>query len=515
MNLNMLGILVAFIGVYVYFVATFDIAGLFKNLVNLIVDLTVMFSGLPLLVWIVIASILLNIIRKHIGMKRLKNNELKNRAFIKDKLSLVNLICGFMRSGKNLTETDIALSAEMIHKDMALEGMVNEWYKLPDFPFYNLEKEIERAVMFGEIKDLPTARVFASKKRERFLKNICPEKLFGYDTSRYSTEFDNGMYVETVFDIIETYTQLYLMYCVDTSLIVSNYSVRSGAIKDDNGHFPLWNEDFFDAPSLIEEMYDGNYSHIIDYDMFRLGRRVNENSEVGLFGYGIALMSEKGKERGNAVENQCYKKDDYRANPKNDYFNLFLKVIAHGATVDYQTFALVLGDEQRPESVGADEREISTLVHILNRDKDMLAMPFFELEELAYMFFRNHFDNFIKQYRYHRSDETLFMYLLKSCIHRFYSFYKRTYGIYGYDVVKLGLEKGIMDGNIEEHKYYIANHKTKARRYSTDCYRNMLAEKAKVGLNDLPTYRGVQGDGDEMYEQNSFFVNEFKKHLQD
>ena len=515
LNLNVISIFVAFIAFYIFFVATFNLSSFLVNLVNFIVDVIVMFSGLPLAVWLIIAYVIIDVIRKNLAISKLEHNEAKNKGFIKGKLSLVNLIVGFMRSGKNLTETDIGLSAEMIHRDMALEGMKEQWLKLPDFPWRTLEKEVEWALLFKEIVDLPSAREYVADVKETFLSDICPDNLFGYNFEGFATEFDNGMYVENVFDILETYVQYYSMYVVNTSLIVSNYAVRSGAVKVDEGHFPLWKDNFFDCPS-VREAFDDNMSHIIDYDQFRLGKRVDAEQDVGLFGYGVALMSEKGKERGNAVENQHYKKDDDKSNPKNDYFNLFLKVIAHGATVDYKSFVLVVGDEQRPESVGADEREVSTLLHITDRQTNNLAMPFFELEEIIYSFIRKRFDSFFTNYRFYRDDNTLLVYLLHHLTHSFYSYYTQIYGKYGYDIVKLGIEKGTMDGQIEVHDYYISNHKTKARRYPTDCYRNMLAEKskrAKTGLSALPTYRDVRGDADEMEKQNSFFVSEFKKHL--
>ena len=515
LNLNVISIGVAFFAFYFYFVATFSAPVLLTNIVNLIADLVIMFAGLPLPLWIVIGYVILDVIRKYIAKKRLRHNEAKNKGFIKGKLSLVNLICGFMRSGKNLTETDIGLSAEMIHRDMQLEGMVDQWHKFPDFPWRNLEKNIEKELYEKRIVDLPSAREYVAEVKETFFGDMCSENLFGYEWESFGSEFDNGMYIEDIFDVIEIYAQYYSMYVVDTSLIVANYAVRSGAIKEDAGHFPTWHDDFFDAPS-IRETNEGNMSHILNYDQFRLGKRVNTENDVGIFGYGVALMSEKGKERGNALENQHYKKDDEKANPKNDYFNLFLKVIAHSATVDYKSFVLVIGDEQRPESVGADEREVSTLLHITDREQNLLAMPFFEIEELLYSFLRKNFDPFMIEYRYNRDDGTLLTYLMHHLVHRAFGYYTRIYGKYGYDLVKLGIEKGTMDGEIEVHDYYISNHKTKAKRYPTDCYRNMLAVKslkAHTGINDLPTYRDVRGDDDEMKQQQSFFVSEFQKHL--
>lgn len=143
-------------------------------------------------------------------------------------------------------------------------------------------------------------------------------------------------------------------------------------------------------------------------------------------------------------------------------------------------------------------------------------MPFFELETLLYMWLRKKFDPFITEYRYNRDDGTLLKYVLHHIVSALFGYYTRIYGKYGYDVVHIGVEKGTMDGEIEMHDYYIANHKTKAKRFPTDCYRNMLGErtlKAHKGLTDLPTYRDVRGDDDEMDLQRSYFVTEFKKHI--
>ena len=517
LNLNVASIVISAFAFYFYFVASFDIVGLLANVVNLIVDLAIMLSGLPLLIWLIIARFVVCAVREHIGYNRLRHNENKNRGFIKGKLSLVNLITGYMRAGKNTTETDIALSAELIHKDMALEGMVDAWYKFPELPWRNLEIEVERALAYREITGLPEARIFAEKKRERFLKDVCPEKLYGYDIDAFPMEYDNGMYIETVFDVVETYVQYYSMYVAKTSLIQSNYAVRSGAIRLDNGHFPLWTDDFFRSPS-VRDIDPEQMSHIIDFDKLRLGKRVDmENPAPGIASYGIYLWSERGKERGNAVENQSYKKDDYKANPKNDLSNLFLKMAGHNASVDFKNFFLSIGDEQRADSVGADEREVSTLLHIDGNSEEYIALPLFELEILIHGFFRNRLDPFLKQYRYNRSDGTLFKYMLHHLVAKFNAYYTRKYNTFGYKVLNIGVEKGVRDGNIELHPYYISRHKTFGKRFSSDCFRNVLAVralKARQALIDMPTYKDICADMDELRQQNSYFINDLDKYLQ-
>ena len=513
-NLNISSIVVAVIALYLYFVASFDLVGLVANLANLLADLVIMFWGLPVLAWLIIGYIILSKIREYIGYRGLEHNEAKNKGFIRESLSLCNLIVGLMRAGKNLTETDIALSAEQIYRDMALEGMIEQSRKFPDFPWRDLEKEVERACCYREIVDFPTARLFAEKKRLRFLKAKSPGKYFGYDFGEYATTFNNGMYYESIYDVVEIYAQYYSLYFVNASLISANYAVRSGATQISLGHFPVWHNDFFHAPPVAEVDPD-EMCHVLDFDKYRLGKRMGDGEDVGIAGYGIHLWSERGKERGNMLDNADYKKTDTKANPRNDYSNMFLKLAGHNATVDFKNFFLCIGDEQRPESVGADEREVSSILHVEGRTKNLITLPFFELETVLNGFLLSHFDPYYVQYRLHRSDGTLFMYLILHVVSLYWGWYIRKFNTFAFDVLTIGIEKGTLDGNLNMHQYYISHKKTFAKRYSTDAFRDMLAVRAleaRHGLHQQPKYKGLWSQPEEYDCQHSFAVEKIREH---
>ena len=119
----------------------------------------------------------------------------------------------------------------------------------------------------------------------------------------------------------------------------------------DSGNFPMWIYDFFPEATSCE----GRHAHIIDYDALRLGRKVFEdNPKIGSFEFGVLVMSEIGKERGNNLELREIKKSKDETNQKNDLFNSWLKMCRHSATIDNFPFIKVFTDEQRPESWGAD-----------------------------------------------------------------------------------------------------------------------------------------------------------------
>ena len=127
------------------------------------------------------------------------------------------------------------------------------------------------------------------------------------------------------------------------------------------------------------------HSHILDFDMLRLGRKVIENNKnANAFEFGVVVITEIGKERGNNLENQDKKKKDEGTNQKNDLFNSWLKMVRHSATVDNYPFVRVITDDQRPTSWGADARDLCDIIHIKESGEPKLAMPFFSLEELLY-----------------------------------------------------------------------------------------------------------------------------------
>ena len=73
--------------------------------------------------------------------------------------------------------------------------------------------------------------------------------------------------------------------------------------------------------------------------MLRLGKKlIDNNPNAGSFEFGVVLISEVGKERGNNLELRNVKKNNDETNQKNDLFNSWLKMCRHSATVDNYPF---------------------------------------------------------------------------------------------------------------------------------------------------------------------------------
>ena len=507
---NLFTVLLEFIAFYLYFAVSFDFASIYRQVYKLVCDLWVPFNFLPLWAWGILALILVNIWRRKIGYVRLRHNELKNCGFINAR-PIVSMSCGTMGKKKTTMITDMALSMEVMLKDKAFEKLLEEDLKFPYFPWINLENALRVAMEYHHVYNLATVKVFINKKYARYKKSPCPERLFGYDYERYGLTYNDKQKVIDIWQTIETYAQLYFIYVIQSSLIISNYSVRTDTMISDTGNFPLWDNDFFERDSRLIDSFS-RHSHIIDFDSLRLGKKVIENnSYADSFEFGVVLITEVGKERKNTLELKDVKSTAKEGNQKNDGFNDWLKMIRHSATVANYPFVKVITDEQRPESWGADARDLCEIVHIKESGEPRLAMPFFFIAELLYSLIFGRFVNAYYKYRHMRGDNTLTMHILKTFAAKIHHYYTGVYNTFGYCTLTVQVESGTQDGELARHKYYLANKKIYSKRFSTDCFSDFFTEKAlrsPVGIEDLREYATEKATVGELQMQNSYFVRD-------
>ena len=372
--------------------------------------------------------------------------------------------------------------------------------------------DLRNCMNYGTVYNLATVKEWVDKKRDRFYRNGSDRnRIYGYDYEKYGFEYDDNLQVSTLFDILRIYAQLYFIYVIQSSLMVANYSIREDNELIDDGNFPIWASDFFPECTMKE----GRHAHILDFDVLRLGKKVIENNpNAGSFEFGVVVISEVGKERGNNLELKDVKKTKEETNQKNDLFNSWLKMCRHSATVDNFPFIKVFTDEQRPESWGADCRDLCDIINIANSGKQKLALPFYTIEEMITEWCFNRFIRLYYDFRFRRGDNTLLVYVLKKFVSYLYKRNARIYNKFGFSISSIEKERGTMDGKIEKKKYFIMNKKIYARRFCTDCfseYFNDLARKTKVGLDDYREYETEKATVEELKAQNSYFINSLYK----
>ena len=522
-NFQILTIAVEFIAFYLYFIVSFDFLNIYRQIIKLLMDLSVMIKFIPFIVWCLIGYLILDYYRKKIGYSNLSHMEARNGGMVEER-SKVIFIDGSMGTGKTKELTDMALTMESKLRSNAFKKILECDLKFPFFPWIIFERFLKKEIKRKNLYNLASIKRCIRSMTIKFYnskdpndpdhKRPDPRKIFNYDYLKYGLYYNDGLEINDIWKILEDYAQLYFIYIIKSSLIISNYSIRSDNILEDLNNFPLWNLDFFQRDPVYQNVYS-RHSHILDYDMLRLGKSMIKDSEkVDAFEFGIIVVTEIGKERGNAIELQGIKKIAVETNQKNDFFNNRLKLIRHSATIDHYCFAQVFVDDQRPESWGADARDLCELVHIEETSEIRLAMPFFALEDLIIQLLFDKFKDTYYDHRFYRGDNTLIIYLFKSIFARLYHYYKKIYNTFGYYEVNNIIEKGTQKGSTLDRKYYLMFKKIYSNRYSTDCFNDFFVKKAlrsKIGLNDFEEYQSTNATLEELEKQNSYFVNGLDK----
>ena len=440
-HLNIASIVIEFFAYYIFFSVSFRVDTIYTQFVKLAIDLQPFLRFFPWWSLSVAAYCLFYNFRKKIALNRLRHFEAKNCGFINE-LPIVSMACGSMGKKKTTLITDMTLSQEVMFRQKALLILRENDMKFPYFPWILFEKELQKCMEYHTVYNLATVKEWIKKKRLRYEKHGgTTGQLYGYDEERYGIIYRDGLKESHIVDILETYAQAYFIYVLQSSLIVSNYAIRTDSEILNAGNLPLWLTDF-----LSDNVRPGGYSHVLDFDVLRLGKKVLENNpKAGSFEFGVVAITEIGKERGNNLELKEVKKSVTETNQKNDLFNSWLKMCRHSATVDNFPFIKVFTDEQRPESWGADCRNLCDIVYIKESGDTKLAMPFFSLAELLYEIIFNKFVDLYYSYRFSRSDNTLAMYFLKNFTAKIQRYYTNIYNRFGYCALRVQVESGTQD----------------------------------------------------------------------
>lgn len=507
-NLNVVTMIVGFFAFYFFFAAAVTFAELPQQLVKLFIDVLIMFSGLPFLAWFLIGCKLFDMWRRDVGLDVLRHNEKKNRGFL-NTLPVAIMLTGTMGSKKTTTVTDIVLSYNAHFRDKALEMLQKHEKRYINFPWINYEKHIEKAMRKRQIFNLASAREYVQDLRRKYLQKPDRKRIFGYNVVDNPLFHDDGLSITDLFDTLEIYAQLYLIYIVEGSYSFSNYSIRFDTVKIDQGNFPIYDNDFFARPSTYKG--DGStYSHVVDFDLFRLGKTlISNNVRSGAFEFGIVSLSEIGKERGNQNDTKELKVLSGETNQKNDLFNDSIKLARHAATVDNYPFIHFLDDDQRADSTNADLRQLHDLLNIAETSELQLAMPGFVFEDMIHDLLMPGLNRLHTKMRHARGDKTLLGFILDQILAGFENYYARMRNIYGYYECLIEIENGKQDGNVDVHPYYLSTKKIYSNRFSTDCFSDYFADRSKragMSINDYITYRSTRATLDELRLQHSYLI---------
>ena len=491
-----------------YFTTSFDFVSIYHWAYRLIYDLANFFEVIPTFFTIIFAVTVYELICRYLGYNGLYHRERCNRGFLNER-GVVTIVWGEMGVGKTALITDCMLSAEVQLRDDAYEVILETDMHFPNFPWATFERQLRQAIYFHVIYDVWSCRRWVRKMFARWEKSNCRDTIFGYDYERYGLTYDDKLKEINVWNALEDYACAYLIYTVQSSLIVANYSVRVDSLMYDLDNFPVWNCDFFKRDSRLLDSFS-RHCKILDFDMLRLGKIMLENNpNRNAYGFGVYGITEIDKERKNTPELKDVKATDDECNQKNDLFNVLLKMSRHACVIANRVFVKVFADLQRPDSLGADSRELGEVTYIDEKSDIEPVLPFFSLYYIFEAFIDWAFKPFATlylEYRNNRSDSTLPLYLYKNLEAKLQHIKERMRNVFGSSTLTLELQSGRMDGKPRLRKWYRMPKKIYSRRYTTDCQQAIFERRAElnyVGIDDLREYADDMANGEELIYQNS------------
>ena len=528
---NLLSIAVAFFAFYVYFVVSYDVIGIYTQFVKLFADLTPMIRFLPGVVWFGISVYVYNYVCRSMAFARLYAFERANRSFLKQR-GVVTTVYGEMGTGKTQLITSMALSAEIEQWDNAFEIMLEMDLMFPNFPWQRLRDYLRRAINNRDLCDLDAVRdkmetfrrgfdyvleqgFTPAAWRAHFKANkqlIKTDYTFGYDFEHYRHTYDDNLKVTHLFDAVSDYACAYLVFTVRTSLIFANYSIRVDSMLKDFGNMPLRDNDFLNRDSRYMKAYS-RQCHIINFDMLRLGKRMQK---VFKLSFGVYVITEIDKERKNTIELKETKKSDEECNQNNDLFNACLMMCRHAAVIANRVFIRIICDLQRPEAWGAGGRELGEVIYISSKEEAAPVLPFFSpywLLEWIFSGIKAKWKEFHSKYIHKRRDGTLFAYSVDNVTSAINHHYDKVNGLFGAFTLHLEIQSGRMDGEVKKDKWRIILKKDRSARYKTDCLNSVFDtfEPNTLHIDDFICYAGDVGTLRENGLQESYFQNDVIK----
>ncbi len=501
---NVSSIVLSAIAYFFYFLVSFDFLSFFVQLYKLSVDLIILFSTLPLLVWLCIGAVLFDKITKCLADARLDRQLAKDESVVRS-FGLVVFVTGVMRSGKTLLITAFQTIKARIYRKDSKKTMLDMHSMFPYFPFSVFQQEILRLLKKdekdkGRIYSAASLKVYLDFKESKFSKKPCLENIYGYDYERYGMYFDNGIKLEFLWDKLYSYARAFIVY-TEPCYFISSYAIRDVQTCSDVGNMPSYNLELVRLPS-----FDGGgmYSHVLDEDFLRPGKKMdNYSKKYGIIEHGIIGHCEIDKERGNSLVNIEVKGSEEACNPKNDLFNQHFKMMGHGAMIEYKCYISAFFDAQRANSWEADGRELTDWICIEEVSEDRLALSFFLWRDIIGSFCEKLHDSKTFEHWYYKGNTTLFIYILWQITTFFSNYRKRIWNRYGYRLLKLSRRNGDAEGDKVIYKFYDFNKLTRADMYATDSHFSYFRKQnLNVGksFNDIKRFDNLHPSFEELSE---------------
>jgi len=505
------------IGEYLYFFASFDLVSLLDVLMAFVISFLTAIDFVPIALKGLMAYIAFRLYsycqaRKLIEGKLMPHDE----AMVNADTGVFTLILGKMRGGKTTLATAFARIVNTVYHKNAYDNMNRVSLMFPEFPYQPFERDIVRLAGKRRIVNMQQAAAFAYRLYEKSLQK--PSILYGYDVNRETSAFYDGAVTMGIADALAIYAESYWIYFHGSSLIASNYPIRTDDLKLDKGHLVVWDYSTFRRKN--KEM--GKFSllsHILVWDMLRFGKKVDPDSKwKDTAGPMVVVATEFGKEYGNMVTNSTYSANDDEANPKNDLLDYSMKLGGHLANIWHTNFFKFIADEQRSGSLSSNLVDVAQTIFTADpkNQTEKIALHLWWVEPTILDWVIRTRDKFYIKYRFNREDKTLMLHILNALASLAYQRESYVYNRFGYRECILPNCTADSSGNLTEgdkEKFYIINYIDFAYRFESACMKDFLNAKksdAIRGFFDLPNYKNIMPTKDEWDIQGSYVVSDLE-----
>lgn len=494
------------IGVLYQFFVLLNFESLWNQFYSIFVDLYVLLKLIPFPIYIIIIFYFIRKLRIGIAEKEIQHLTMINKG-VCGALGMSAMITGVPGSGKTTAITQLTLDGESRLRYQALEIMVDIWNEYPDFPFIRLERFIDNLIYEDKVKNWYQA---ANEVVNEFMKCFNAEgelvkskAFFGYDLSKYKNYHFNELHSESIVQSLFDYSRLYYFYISSHAWAFSNYSIRFDSVLID-GWFKYWDDDFMSRNHITQDQFS-KFSHINDFDMQRLTKSlIKNNPNSNIFDGGIIAIMEHGKERGNKNDYVGLKKHSDDTNALNDGYNLFLKIVRQCFTVRGKCFTQIFTDEQRANSLNADNRELyEYCFEIKKSEDDSSTYHFWWYSEMILEWIVSKGRKLQKQFRSNRNDHTLIIYNINHLTSWCENHLAKIHNRYGYRKIQLVDHEQNISFN-----YSFIFKQIYSDRFDTAALSSIFEDNyasAEKGSKDLKTFSQLKASTDELLQCNSYF----------
>ena len=525
-NFNILTIAIEGLAWIFYVSMSTEYGTFFVQFAKLVCDLAVPFGFLPWWAEAIIYFKIFDMWRRHVGLKRLLKRIETDDKFLDEHAGAL-LIYAKQRSFKTALLVTLKKLFERRFRTKAKERFIAIDKKFPFFPWWHVEQIVKRCrdMQFKTFDDiavfaLAVKKAVEEKNENKFkFRHALILKYYGFNvdevvqySKHYNMTYDNGICEISVWEALKRYAQLYFIYRQPSTLDISMLPIREDFTFKDHGYFPIFDGNPF-RKTKDSQKYS-QYSHRMKFDIFRSGETFDKKSRFDeAVEYGIGVCPEFAKERKNKNTRGAQVDINGRVNQNNDGFDLDTKLRGQIATIDFVDFWVWLFDDQRADSLNAENKDLTTGVLIKERSDAMVLLPCYAIEELLCLIFTKMRDAIKYGIRNRkRKKETLFVHLLDKLYIPYFKHCDRIENFYSVFELKVKTTDE-MDGEVlgEREKLYVPKAFTFNDTYATDAFNVFYRKKYKQAdctLNKITQFSGLYPTVEDYDEMQSYLVTD-------